>query len=116
MLNQPDSLILKNFFLMEPKDTFFSKKQTLNINGRLISPNFPVVMGIVNITPDSFYEGSRATTLSGVLKRCEQIIKEGAEIIDIGAYSSRPDAEDITIEEEKKTSCRDAGRCEKRIS
>ncbi len=87
---------------MEAKDTFFSKKQTLNIQGKLISPSFPVVMGIVNITHDSFYSGSRATTESEVLKRCEQIISEGGEIIDIGAYSSRPDAEDISTEEEKK--------------
>lgn len=87
---------------MEAKDTFFSKKQTLNIHGKLISPSFPVVMGIVNITPDSFYSGSRVITESEVLKRCEQIITEGGEIIDIGAYSSRPDAEDISTEEEKK--------------
>lgn len=87
---------------MEAKDTFFSKKQTLNIRGKLISPSFPVVMGIVNITPDSFYSGSRVITESEVLKRCEQIISEGGEIIDIGAYSSRPDAEDISTEEEKK--------------
>lgn len=87
---------------MEAKDTFFSKKQTLNIRGKLISPSFPVVMGIVNITPDSFYSGSRVITESEVLKRCEQIITEGGEIIDIGAYSSRPDAEDISTEEEKK--------------
>jgi dihydropteroate synthase len=87
---------------MEAKDTFFSKKQTLNINGRLISPSFPVVMGIVNITPDSFYKGSRVSAQSEVLKRCEQILNKGGEIIDIGAYSSRPEAEDISIDEEKK--------------
>jgi dihydropteroate synthase len=86
---------------MEAKDTFFSKKQTLNIRGRLISPSYPVVMGIVNITPDSFYKGSRTMSQTDVLKRCEKMISEGAEIIDIGAYSSRPDAEDISPDEEK---------------
>lgn len=86
---------------MEAKDTFFSKKQTLNIRGRLISPSYPIVMGIVNITPDSFYPGSRTTDEINILKRCETIVKEGGEIIDIGAYSSRPDAENIPLEEEK---------------
>jgi dihydropteroate synthase len=86
---------------MEAKDTFFSKKGTLNIRGRLISPTYPVVMGIVNITPDSFYSQSRTMGAIEILKRCETIIREGGEIIDIGAYSSRPDAEDISSEEEK---------------
>jgi dihydropteroate synthase len=86
---------------MEAKDTFFSKKQTLNINGRLISLSSPMVMGIVNITPDSFYEGSRTVAPKDVLSRCETIMNEGGDIIDIGAYSSRPDAADISVEEEK---------------
>ncbi len=86
---------------MEAKDTFFSKKQTLNINGRLISPSYPIVMGIVNITPDSFYQGSRTMSSKDILNRCEKIMVEGGEIIDIGAYSSRPDADDISAEEEK---------------
>ncbi|HEX3009413.1 MAG TPA: dihydropteroate synthase [Bacteroidales bacterium] len=86
---------------MEAKDTFFSKKQTLNINGRLISLSSPMVMGIVNITPDSFYEGSRTVAPKDVLSRCEAIIREGGDMIDIGAYSSRPDAADISVEEEK---------------
>lgn len=87
---------------MEAKDTFFSKKQTLNIRGRLISPSYPVAMGIVNITPDSFYTGSRTNSLTEILTRCEQILNEGGQIIDIGAYSSRPGAENISTEEEKK--------------
>lgn len=88
--------------MMEAKDTLFSKKQTLNVGGRLISLSYPIVMGIVNVTPDSFYEGSRTMTNQEVLERCGTILKEGGEIIDIGAYSSRPDALDISPEEEKK--------------
>jgi dihydropteroate synthase len=87
---------------MEAKDTFFSKKQSLNIRSRLITPNYPLVMGIINITPDSFYSGSRTIETTDILKRCENILTEGGEIIDIGAYSSRPDAENISTEEEKQ--------------
>lgn len=87
---------------MEAKDTFFSKKGTLNIRGRLISPNYPIVMGIINITPDSFYAQSRTMGTNKILQRCETIVREGGEIIDIGGYSSRPDADDISAEEEKK--------------
>ncbi len=98
---------------MEAKDTFFSKKETLNVNGRLISPSFPLVMGIVNITPDSFYSGSRVNAESEVLRRCEQILSEGGEIIDIGAYSSRPDAEDISTAEEKERLAKVLGKIRK---
>lgn len=85
---------------MSPKDTFFSKKRTLNLRGTLLELSSPVVMGILNVTPDSFYPGSRVNNESGILKRCEQILTEGGLIIDIGAYSSRPSAEHISEEEE----------------
>ena len=85
---------------MISKDTFFSKKRTLNFRGTLFDLSSPVVMGILNITPDSFYDGGRYTTESEILKRCENILSGGASIIDIGAYSSRPGAENISEEEE----------------
>lgn len=85
---------------MISKDTFFSKKRTLNFAGTLYELHSPMVMGILNITPDSFYEGSRQTSETAILKRCEAILSEGGEIIDIGAYSSRPGAEHISEEEE----------------
>jgi dihydropteroate synthase len=85
---------------MISKDTFFSKKRTLNFRGTLFDLSSPVVMGILNITPDSFYDGGRYTTKTEILKRCENILFEGASIIDIGAYSSRPGAENISEEEE----------------
>ena len=60
----------------------------------------PQVMGILNVTPDSFYAGSRAETEKDIIQRLHQIVDEGASIVDIGAYSSRPDAEHISSEEE----------------
>jgi dihydropteroate synthase len=84
------------------KDTFFSKKQTLNFRGTLFDLSSPVVMGILNITPDSFYDGGRYTTENDILKRCETMLSEGASFIDIGAYSSRPGAEEITEDVELK--------------
>ncbi len=85
---------------MISKDTFFSKKQTINFGGTLFDISSPIVMGIVNITPDSFYKGSRANTDNEIINRCQQIISEGSHIIDIGAYSSRPGADHISEDEE----------------
>ena len=72
----------------------------INANGRLIDLSEPQVMGILNVTPDSFYAGSRGVTNGYILDRCQQILDEGASIIDIGAYSSRPNAQHISAEEE----------------
>ena len=73
---------------------------TINIRGELLSLNTPLVMGILNITPDSFYESSRCIDVSKALDRAEQIVREGGDIIDVGAYSSRPGADDVSEEEE----------------
>lgn len=72
----------------------------LNIQGTLLDLSTPQVMGILNVTPDSFFAGSRKQTESEIRQRCHQIVEEGASIIDVGAYSSRPDAEHISAEEE----------------
>lgn len=74
----------------------------INVNGRLMDLSEAQVMGILNITPDSFYANSRKQTEEEITSRVRQIIDEGASIIDIGAYSSRPNAENITPEEELK--------------
>lgn len=74
----------------------------INVNGRLLDLSTPQVMGILNITPDSFYAGSRMQTEEEIAVRARQIIDEGASIIDMGAYSSRPNAEHITAEEEMR--------------
>lgn len=79
---------------------FFNTKQTLNIKGKLFNLSKPSVMGILNITPDSFYSNSRINNLDSALKKTEQFLNEGAVFIDIGAYSSRPGADNITIDEE----------------
>ena len=72
----------------------------INANGKLMDLSEPQVMGILNVTPDSFYAGSRAETERDITQRIHQIVNEGASIIDIGAYSSRPNAQHISAEEE----------------
>lgn len=72
----------------------------INVNGQLMDLSYPQVMGILNITPDSFYAGSRTQTETEIVERAIRIIQEGGSIIDAGAYSSRPDAEHISPEEE----------------
>lgn len=84
------------------QDKVFRTKTTLNFRGKLYDMNNPMVMGILNITPDSFYDGGKYITEQKILSRAEQILDEGAEIIDLGAYSSRPGATHISEEEETK--------------
>lgn len=73
---------------------------TLNCNGRLMDLSEPQVMGIVNLTPDSFYAASRKQTEMEIVARCHQILLEGASIIDVGACSTRPGGELVSEEEE----------------
>ncbi len=73
---------------------------SFRIGGRLLDLSEPVVMGIVNATPDSFYAGSRARSVDAALQRAEQMLKEGAAILDIGGASSRPGAEEVPADEE----------------
>ena len=75
---------------------------TLNCKGRLLVIDEPVVMGIINVTPDSFYAGSRGTGIKEILQRAEQMLKEGAAILDIGGQSTRPGSERVSAEEELK--------------
>ena len=76
--------------------------KTLNIRGTLTSLATPLVMGILNITPDSFYAGSRKQTETAIEDRIREILSEGGDWIDIGGYSSRPDAAEVTPEEEMR--------------
>lgn len=85
---------------MSAKDTFFRKKETINAGGKLIDLGIPRVMGIINITPDSFYAGSRKPLLNDALLQANKMLTDGADFLDIGAYSSRPGAEDISVQEE----------------
>ena len=72
----------------------------INVNGSLLDLSQPRVMGILNVTPDSFYAGSRTQTEAAIARRVKQIVSEGAAIIDIGAYSSRPNADNVSAREE----------------
>ena len=73
---------------------------TLNLRGRLLDLQEPRIMGILNITPDSFYAGSRTESEADITQRLHTLMEQGAEMIDIGAYSSRPGADDVNEEEE----------------
>lgn len=75
---------------------------SLNINGRIVDFAVPHVMGILNLTPDSFYAASRQQTDDEILRRTEQICVEGGTMIDVGAYSSRPGADEVPEEEEMR--------------
>ena len=74
---------------------------TLNLSGRLISLEKPLVMGIVNVTPDSFFAGSRIDGAVALRARLDALVREGAAMADLGAYSSRPGAEEVSPEEER---------------
>ncbi|TSJ43279.1 dihydropteroate synthase [Mucilaginibacter corticis] len=82
------------------KDTFFHKKVTLNAGGKLIDLSIPKVMGIINLTPDSFYADSRQPAVTDALQQAEKMLADGAAFLDLGAYSSRPGADDISVQEE----------------
>ena len=73
---------------------------TINVRGRLVDLSQPMVMGILNATPDSFYSGSRKQTEAEIADRANQIISEGGRMIDVGAFSTRPGAMEVSEEEE----------------
>lgn len=73
---------------------------TLNLRGRLLELREPQIMGILNVTPDSFYSDSRTPDEAHITERVRQMMDEGADMIDIGGYSSRPGADDVTPGEE----------------
>ena len=80
--------------------TNFPKNTSMRIGDKLIDLSSPIVMGIINVTPDSFYSRSRSTNQKEILLKVEGMLQDGATIIDIGGYSSRPGAEKITQKEE----------------
>ena len=88
----------------QPTNEFFSASTTLNIAGSLLELNTPRVMGILNVTPDSFFDGGKFVTELEILRQTEKMLSEGASFIDVGAYSSRPGAEDVSEAEEIKRS------------
>ena len=85
---------------MDTKDTFFSNKYNMNCEGKLIDLSTPKIMGVLNVTPDSFFDGGQNNSISTALKQVEKMMNEGATFIDVGGYSSRPNASDVSIEDE----------------
>jgi len=82
------------------KDSLFSRNFSLNIKGKLVELNSPKIMGILNATPDSFYKNSRATTETQILSTAEEMLKAGASFLDMGGFSTRPNAKEVTEEDE----------------
>lgn len=78
----------------------FETVASINVDGRIITFDTPKVMGIVNVTPDSFYAGSRVAESADISDRVQAMLAEGADILDIGGYSSRPGADEVSPEEE----------------
>ncbi len=81
-------------------ELIFARKKTLNLKGRLVSIDRPKVMGILNATPDSFYDGGKYTQHEACIRRIESMMQEGVDIIDVGGYSSRPGADFVDEEVE----------------
>ncbi len=79
---------------------FFKRKHSINLNGHLIDLSNPIVMGILNVSPDSFFDGGKYATEDAIVQRAEQMLEQGASIIDIGAVSTRPGADAISTKEE----------------
>ena len=84
------------------KDTYLLDNYSINFKGKLISLDLPIVMSILNTTPDSFFDGGKYNTIDKALKKVESDLKMGATIIDIGGYSSKPNGLEVSIEEEIK--------------
>lgn len=79
---------------------FLKRKNSINLNGRLLDLSKPVVMGILNVTPDSFFDGGKYKTEKKVLSRAEEILEQGGTIIDIGAVSTKPGTDGISTKDE----------------
>ena len=85
---------------MKSTPHLYNPAKTLNIQGTLVDLSTPRIMGILNVTPDSFYDGDRYTSEDSIIRQTEKMLSEGATFVDIGGYSSRPGAEDISEKEE----------------
>jgi dihydropteroate synthase len=78
----------------------FSPNKTLLVQGKIMDMTSPKVMGVLNVTPDSFYDGGKFVEEGSIIKQAEKMLTEGADFLDVGGYSSRPHAIDITDKEE----------------
>ncbi len=84
----------------DSKDTYFSPKTTLSFAGKSLNLETPKIMGILNATPDSFYDGGKYEETQSIQKQVEKMLLDGADIVDLGAYSSRPGADEVSVAEE----------------
>jgi dihydropteroate synthase len=84
------------------QNTPFSGNTTLNVGGRLIDLSTPRIMGILNVTPDSFFDGGQYTTTESTVARADALLAAGADFIDIGGYSTRPGADEVPEAEERR--------------
>ncbi len=84
------------------KDTYLLDNYSINFNGNLLNLNTPIIMSILNTTPDSFFDGGNYNSLEGALKKVEKDLESGATIIDIGGYSTKPNGHEVSLEEEIK--------------
>jgi len=85
-----------------PDAPFFDTCSSINVDGQLIDLRTPKIMGILNVTPDSFFDGGRYETEGDMLNHAEAMLREGATFIDVGAYSSRPGSRDVPLQEERE--------------
>ncbi len=88
--------------LMKNESNHFKPNLSIDINGFLMDFSTTKIMGIVNLTPDSFFDGGKLNSIKDILYQCELMLSEGADILDLGAFSSRPGAEMVSEEEELK--------------
>jgi dihydropteroate synthase len=82
------------------KDTILRENSSINCGGNLLSLKQPIVMGIINITPDSFYDGGKTNSIAQILSQAKTHLDAGARILDVGGYSSRPGADEVNEAEE----------------
>lgn len=87
---------------MQNESNHFKPNLSIDINGFLMDFSTTKIMGIVNLTPDSFFDGGKLNSIKDILYQCELMLSEGADILDLGAFSSRPGAEMVSEEEELK--------------
>lgn len=85
---------------MSVEDSYFLSKNSIRVQDKLLTLEVPKIMGIINCTPDSFFENSRFEGVNAILKQAEQLFKDGADLLDIGGYSTRPGAFNIPLTEE----------------
>lgn len=85
---------------MESKDSFFYRNFMIRVRGKVLDLSKPRVMGVLNVTPDSFFDGGKYTMADRIYMQLERMLSDGADIIDIGGYSSRPGANEVSADEE----------------